>query len=199
VLFRSLTEYLNSNSKWILRNLDKYCHEVPASPLKSIQPANTISYLGKCITITQKRNDAELTALKLEQNVLVVNLDPSAGNISSEDLEQWLKSQANQVINVKVRKFSSQMGLDFNRVVIRDQKSRWGSCSCLKNLNFNWRLIMAPEPVLDYVIIHELCHLREMSHSKSFWKLVAQYCPQWQELRNWLDNHCVELNASLQI
>jgi predicted metal-dependent hydrolase len=194
-----LNEYLITNSRWILRNLDKYCKENPALEAKTVRPANTISYLGKCITVTQKRNITGLTALKLEQNNLIVNLNPSAGSISSEELEQWLKMQAAQVINVKVKKFSTQMHLAYNRVVIRDQKSRWGSCSCLKNLNFNWRLIMAPEPVLDYVIIHELCHLREMSHSKSFWKLVAQYCPQWHELRSWLDNHCIELNASLQI
>ena len=58
---------------------------------------------------------------------------------------------------------------------------------------------MAPEPVLDYVVIHELCHLKEMSHSKSFWNQVTQYCPQWHERRDWLDNHCIELNAGIHL
>ena len=58
---------------------------------------------------------------------------------------------------------------------------------------------MAPEAVLDYVIIHELCHLKEMSHSKSFWDLVARYCPQWHEYRDWLDNHSLEITGKLKI
>ncbi len=58
---------------------------------------------------------------------------------------------------------------------------------------------MAPEPVLDYVIIHELCHLKDMSHSRRFWKLVADHCPEWAEYRGWLDNHSLELNAAIQL
>jgi predicted metal-dependent hydrolase len=193
-----LPEYLESNSKWILRNLAKHCHEVPDSSVTDIHPVNTISYLGKCLTVTQNRSSQGLTAVKMEQNELIISLNTSAGNPSSQELEHWLKVQATKLINDKVNIFSRQMGLIYNRVVIRDQRSRWGSCSCLKNLNFNWRLIMAPEPVLDYVIIHELCHLKEMSHSGSFWDLVARYCPQWHEHRNWLDNHCIELNTQLQ-
>lgn len=195
-----LHEYLKSNSRWILRNLEKYCDKIPTLPQFNSHTASTISYLGKNITVLQKRNNSRgQIAVKLEQNNLVVSLDSSRKKLSADELEQWYRSQASKLINEKVRKYSQQMGLVYNRVVIRDQKSRWGSCSYRKNLNFNWRLIMAPEPVLEYVVIHELCHLKEMSHSKIFWNLVARYCPRWHELRDWLDNHCFELNASLQI
>jgi predicted metal-dependent hydrolase len=193
-----LPDYLNSNSQWILRNFSKYCNDVSASPVNTVRPSHTISYLGKSLKVTQNRTGFGLNAVKLEQNKLIVSLNSSGGNLSSQELEHWLKIQAARMINKKVEEFSQQMRLLYNRVVIRDQKSRWGSCSCLKNLNFNWRLIMAPEPVLDYVIIHELCHLKEMSHSKSFWDLVARYCPQWRKHRSWLDNHCLELNAQIQ-
>ncbi len=177
--------------------MDKYCHEIPASPAINPRPANTISYLGKSITIMQRRNNSGLTAVKLERNNLIVSLKSSSQHLSSSELEQWYRGQASKLINDKVESFSQQIGVGYNRVVIRDQKSRWGSCSWKKNLNFNWRLIMAPEPVLDYVVIHELCHLKEMSHSKSFWNLVSRFCPRWHELRHWLDNHYIELNASI--
>ncbi len=144
------------------------------------------------------RNGCGHTRVKLERNALVISYNLSGGSLTTEKLEQWLQTRAKTLITSKVKLFSQKMGLSYNRVVIRDQKSRWGSCSCLKNLNFNWRLIMAPEPVMDYVIVHELCHLKEMSHSKSFWNLVARYCPNWHDYRDWLDEHCIELNAQLQ-
>jgi predicted metal-dependent hydrolase len=168
-----LTEYLESKSGWILRNLHRYCGEIPAPPVISLSPAKTISYLGK-------------------------NLVLPGSNLPAADLRLWLKTQATALINNKVRQFARQIGVIYNRVVIRDQKSRWGSCSRLKNLNFNWRLIMVPEAVLDYVIIHELCHLREMSHSKIFWNLVSHHCPKWHEYRLWLNDHSLELHAQLQ-
>lgn len=191
-----LPGYLELNSSWILRNMAKYCYESPSASAINIHPANTISYLGKSLKVMQNRNGCGHTPVKLERNKLIVSFNISGENLSSERLEQWLKTQAKKMINTKVKLFSQKMGLMYNRVVIRDQKSRWGSCSCLKNLNFNWRLIMAP--VMDYVIVHELCHLKEMSHSKSFWNLVARYCPKWHDYRDWLDNHCIELNAQLQ-
>jgi len=195
---RCLQDYLVKNTKWILRNLDKYCNEETTTAPADIRPSQTISYLGKSLKVMQKSANDGLTAIKLQQNKIVVSSDFTKGDFSHNEVEQWLKSRANKLINEKVKHFASQMGLTYNRVMIRDQKSRWGSCSCRKNLNFNWRLVMAPEPVLDYVIIHELCHLKDMSHSASFWEIVAQHCPKWHEYRDWLDNHCIELNAQLQ-
>jgi predicted metal-dependent hydrolase len=194
-----LQEYLEINAAWIIRNLARYCSEIPAIPELCPRTANTISYLGKSFKVMQIKTCQGAPSVKLEQNQLTVNLRPSDKNLSAPELEQWLKTQASLLINSKVNQFSTRIGVLYNRITIRDQRSRWGSCSCRKNLNFNWRLIMAPEPVLDYVIIHELCHLKEMSHSKKFWTLVSKHCPDWHERRNWLDDHCIELNARLQI
>ena len=79
------------------------------------------------------------------------------------------------------------------RIAIRDQKSRWGSCSRKGNLNFNWKLIMAPPPALDYVVIHELCHLHEFNHSPRFWQLVAAQMPEYESWKKWLKQHGPEL------
>jgi predicted metal-dependent hydrolase len=192
-----LPAYLQSNTKWILRNFEKYCGETSSIPSQETRPSNTIPYLGKCLKVTQRRLSKGPNVVVLQQNQLIVSLN-SAG-LSVLELERWLRIQASKIIKEKVKIFTQQMGIFYNRVVIRDQKSRWGSCSCLKNLNFSWRLIMAPEPVLDYVIIHEICHLKEMNHSTSFWNIVSQYCPQWHEYRNWLDNHNSELIAQLSL
>ena len=90
------------------------------------------------------------------------------------------RTVAETVIRHKVEQWSYILRLDYNRVTIRNQKSRWGSCSQSKNLNFNYKLIFLPEHLLDYVIVHELCHLRELNHSRNFWSLVEGVLPEYK-------------------
>jgi predicted metal-dependent hydrolase len=104
-------------------------------------------------------------------------------------LVEWYKRQAKTIIKERVETWSKQMRLSYNRIAIKDQKTRWGSCSSLRNLNFNWRLVMAPLPVLDYVVVHELAHLVEMNHSKRFWDLVETHFPAYPECKRWLKQY----------
>lgn len=107
--------------------------------------------------------------------------------------EKQLREQARKVINLRAEYYAQELNVKYNRIAIRDTSSRWGSCSSLGNLNFSWRLILAPDYVLDYVVIHELCHLLEMNHSKAFWDHVASIQPSYKISRNWLKNHGQEL------
>jgi predicted metal-dependent hydrolase len=90
---------------------------------------------------------------------------------------------------------ASALGVSYGRVEIRNQRTRWGSCSSSGTLSFNWRLALAPFDVLDYVVVHELCHLLEPNHSPRFWKLVASRRPRWRRQRDWLTAHGPELLA----
>ena len=96
------------------------------------------------------------------------------------------RAQAGVIIRDRVRQLGSALGLGYGRVFIKDQKTVWASCSGKKNLNFNWRLAAAPPEILDYVVIHELCHLREMNHSRRFWDLVGGHCPDYKSRKKWL-------------
>ncbi len=78
------------------------------------------------------------------------------------------------------------MNLKYQRIVIKDQKTRWGSCSSLHNINYNWKLILMPTEILDYVVVHELAHLKEMNHSPRFWSEVEKILPSYKESRAWL-------------
>lgn len=106
-----------------------------------------------------------------------------------ESLEKWYRKEAAAIISRKASYYAEALKVDFQKIHIKDQRSRWGSCSSKKNLNFNWRLVMAPEPVLDYVVIHELCHLEHMDHSAAFWGLVGSICPEYKQHRRWLKEH----------
>ena len=126
--------------------------------------------------------------------------------ISSDDLppiseadKQLLADQAKKIIPGKVSYFAGIIGVDFGRITIRAQKTRWGSCSAKGNLNFNCLLLRAPEEILDYVIVHELCHRKEMNHSKAFWAEVAKVCPDYKKHRKWLKDHGDELMSSLGV
>jgi predicted metal-dependent hydrolase len=88
-----------------------------------------------------------------------------------------------------------ELGVQVRRVQIRDQRSRWGSCSTSGTLSFNWRLVLAPFEVLDYIVVHELCHLREPNHSRRFWKLVEARRADWRVQRDWLHEYGPELLA----
>lgn len=98
-----------------------------------------------------------------------------------------------KVILVKVKNYASLMNVQYGRITIRNQKTRWGSCSSKGNLNFNCLLMLAPDEVVDYVVIHELCHLIEMNHSKAFWKQVEQMMPDYKKHRKWLKDHGNEI------
>ena len=108
--------------------------------------------------------------------------------ISAEDIKR-LAEEAIAVIPDKVAYYAQKLGVTYGRITIRNQKSRWGSCSAKGNLNFNCLLMLAPEAVLDYVIVHELCHRKEMNHSARFWNLVEQVLPDYKEQRIWLKTH----------
>lgn len=108
-------------------------------------------------------------------------------------LQRHARELAAREFPERVRELAARVGLKVGRVTIRDQKSRWGSCSSSGNVSLNWRLLLAPAECRDYVIWHELMHLREMNHSAAFWRLVAEVCPNYRESESWLRRHQAEM------
>ncbi len=94
-----------------------------------------------------------------------------------------LRLQARDLVRSRLEHFNKYYHFSFHRITIRDQKSRWGSCSANKTLSFNFRIALLPSDLADYLVVHELCHLKEMNHSASFWALVAQTIPNYRQLR----------------
>lgn len=97
-----------------------------------------------------------------------------------------LAEEALKVIPERVEYFAKVIGVTYGKITIRNQKTRWGSCSSKGNLNFNCLLMLAPPEVLDYVVVHELCHRKQMNHSKAFWSEVEKVLPDYKEARKWL-------------
>lgn len=110
---------------------------------------------------------------------------------------QQMKAQAAEVIRQRLDYYAPIVGVTYGRVTIRSQRTRWGSCSAKGNLNFNCLLAIVPPEVLDYVVVHELCHRKELNHSARFWREVARILPDYADRRKWLRQHGTELIGRL--
>lgn len=129
--------------------------------------------------ILKKQNEIRGRAIFLQEQ------ERQQPRISEAEQVRYRKL-AGQVLARKVEYYARQMQVTFGRITVRDQKTRWGSCSAKGNLNFNWRLVLAPEEVLDYVVVHELAHRKEMNHSQRFWSQVENVMPDYRSRRMWL-------------
>ena len=107
-------------------------------------------------------------------------------HVISEEERRIGIAKAKEIFPERVAYFAERMGVDYHRITIREQKTRWGSCSSAGNLNFNWKLVLMPPEVLDYVVVHELAHRKEMNHSARFWAVVQKELPDYRERREQL-------------
>lgn len=113
-------------------------------------------------------------------------------------IEKFYREAAREYLTERVDYWTSRMGLDYNVIRIKNTKSRWGSCSTKKNLNFNWRIMMAPKAAIDYLVVHEVAHLQQMNHSAKFWSLVKKYDPEFKDNKKWLHDNQQKLLSFLQ-
>ena len=108
--------------------------------------------------------------------------------VITEEIRREGVERALRVLPERTDHYARLMGISYGRITIREQKTRWGSCSSKGNLNFNWKLVLMPMDLLDYVVVHELAHRREMNHSKDFWRIVEEVLPDYRERRKRLNN-----------
>ncbi len=178
-------KFIVQKSKWVRNHLKE----------KKIEEEKFL-FLGKEIIVRQEF-DLFLTAHKISfrkaidpgKNEVLSIVSPPENNVKLNSIyDFWLRKQAELYIIKRTGELAESLNFSINRVSIKGQKTRWGSCSNKKNLSFNFKLMKFRKEIIDYVIIHELCHLKEMNHSKKFWNLVEKYCPHYKALRKEL-NH----------
>jgi len=188
-----IKDLLTKKSRWIMRHLPGI--KPVQMPLfhKEADHGDRLPYMGRQIEIVKIQGKRPSIALQGDR--LVLTLD-GAKQRTARILERWYRWQAEIVFSKKADNFMQQIGVRYKKILIRGQRTRWGSCSRLHNLTLNWKLLMAPEPIIDYVIVHELAHIKHMNHSKRFWDTVAKFCPRWKEHRKWLIVHEDDLKSS---
>lgn len=158
-----------------------------------VSDGSRICVEGKARKLILERSDK--IELQITEEMLLLRLPDASDDGTRSALRQVLSGLALERIRERLSEYAPKIGVQFGRVTIREQKSRWGSCSAKGNLNFNWKLIMAPPEVLNYVVIHELCHLIEFNHSNRFWTLVEAQMPEYALWKKWLKLHGAELGV----
>ena len=140
---------------------------------------DTVPYLGQTLSLRGETGRSRVTR---RGDVLLV----PDGETQTPALERWYRRAARSEIEPRLQRACALAGTSFSGLTIRGQRTRWASCSRSGAMSFNWRLLLAPEPVLDYVVWHEVCHLEVMDHSPRFWRLLAARSPGYREPLRWL-------------
>jgi predicted metal-dependent hydrolase len=186
-----IEEVLRAKADWINATLARLAHEAATLPAPAplahgqmLPFAGRELHLALLLAAPGKRSHTRLTG-----ETLALTVTDGRQETIHAALEAWYRAQARVVFAARIAHCNAAYGFTFGRVSIKEQKSRWGSCSRAGNLNFNWRLLLAPLPVLDYVVYHELAHLKELNHSPRFWQIVARACPDFETHRAWLRRH----------
>lgn len=169
---------------WIHQTQKKVAKRFPTARQTTFNPGDTFLYLGEQYTL-------ELTSRKRPPLALdgVFLLSRSSQARAKEVFIKWYREETRQITESLIEKYVKQNGFKVNQVTITSARTRWGSCSGNNNLNFTYRLSMAPLHVVEYVVVHELAHLKERNHSAAFWKEVNALWPDYQQDRKWLKQH----------
>ena len=182
---------LQQHSAWLVSQLERAAKA--KTPAKTL-PADVILLRGEVKKVVIHEESERQTRLRVDEGAdrLIIHAPVGTRKAGRSLAVPWLKAKAREEITAAAQQWASRMGLSYRSISIRDQKTRWGSCSSRGTLSFNWRLVMAPPAILEYVVIHELAHLKQPNHSREFWQLTGQYYPDFKKARAWLRN-----NASL--
>jgi len=173
-------------TRWINEKL-AIQNEIIAIKPKEFISGESFSYLGKNHPL--KIESGLYPVIKLYQDELVVSVrDKAADNAPTikQLLIRWYKQQADSELRDKTEKYSRIIGVNPSSVTIKSFKSRWGSCSITGGIQYNWKIIIAPDWIVNYVVIHELCHILHHNHSPAFWKAVERYCHDYRDCSTWL-------------
>ncbi len=185
---KEISKLVEKKKNWILCKLEELDKSELDLVQHTYQEGEKFLFMGNqlSLTITSGRGQVHKNG-----NSLIVATPPGLINDERKDytrkkLLQWFMDQAKDILRLKTQEFGQQYGFNAIYVSVKEYKSRWGCCFSDGRIYFNWKIIMAPEPIIDYVVVHELCHFKEPNHSKKYWQHVEAIIPDWKSRRKWL-------------
>lgn len=188
-----IKQIIQAKKRWLTGRLNQQA-DLAANPVnQELVPGSRLLYRGKPYTLAVLPGNSKPEVIVNDSEILVklpvakTISEPSA--IVEQILKAWFVNQACEQFLERTKYWATQIGVHPVRITIKAQKTRWGSCSSLGNINYNWRVIMAPPEVIDYLVIHELCHLLVPNHSAKFWNEVKRFSPAYHECRKWLTDN----------
>jgi len=191
---RHVQPFVEEKRPWIERTLRRYRAAEVAVPAADLRDGGFLPYLGRRLELRvrvepgRRRAHVALRGDRVEVRVAAPGREPLRAAV-----ESWLRRRAREEIGLRLDAAVARAGTRYTSLSIRNQRTRWGSCSSTGSMSFNHRLLLAPEEILDYVIEHEVAHLEVLDHSPRFWRLLASRSPRYREHERWLRRHGVAL------
>ena len=174
---KEIPNLLEENKAWIIKQL----HQL--HPALSLPTTIVLNSLNETWLVHYLQSTTKLQIITRPSNELILVGDVSNQEACRELLIDWLKDKAKRFLMARIQRLSVETGLVFGRLSIRDQQTRWGSCTFNKTISLNYKLIFLPEILIRHILLHELCHTIHMNHSRQFWNLVAKFDSEWQTHR----------------
>lgn len=187
-----IIELVTKKASWIMGKIET--RQERAIPKKTYVNGELFLFQGEEYPLDITLDEATVRAHLIFDTRFLITTPIDDPAIYRELLEKFYRKATRTLVLERIGYYKKYIQVEPNRVVIKQQKNRWGSCSSLKNLNFNWILAMASHLALDYVVVHEMCHLIHMNHSKAFWQLVEAILPNYRQGKVWLKENTHRLN-----
>ena len=186
--------FLQKSKNWIEKHLILHKRRL------EVAGENSVLYFGDAlqVVIEHEHRDTSIDAVRIVGDTIIIVPVAYTAESVAKALIRWLKAEAERHIVSRIETIAKKFGHTYVSIQLRDQTSRWGSCSTRGNLQLNWRLIQAPKEVIDYVIMHELAHLKHMDHSPRFWAYVEKLDPHYTDHKRWLRLHGAALHQDFK-
>jgi predicted metal-dependent hydrolase len=178
-----------AKSGWVARKLRDIARQKAATPGIELRDGAEIMLLGRTHALHVSTADGRRAWIERLPGHIHLRIDSLDDDRVGAAFRWWLVRLAKAAIPERVEALNARCGMTYSRISIRSQRTRWGSCSRRGTLSFNWRLVLLPPEVMDYLIYHELAHIQQMNHSRRFWKVVERWCPGYREAERWLRQH----------
>lgn len=175
--------FVGKNKAWIEKNQEKIIDRETKRHNIAWKDGGYILLFGEMMRFHVTAGSSKQLKIDYEDNIIQIVTDNDSETEIEKLVTEWYKNKAFEIFKVRTAIFAEKMQIKYGKITIRGQVSRWGSCSAAGNLSFNWKLLMMPLDVIDYIIVHELAHRREMNHSKHFWDVVKEFMPDYEEKR----------------
>jgi len=182
-------ELLRENAAWVIEKKQRYDTYREEIPERNYEEGEMFPYLGEKYEVVIERRPSS----GVGENTFRLAKHHVEDTSVKRALEALYRRKAREIFEEQGDHYASEMGVEYEQIEIRNQRTKWGSCSTTGTLGLNWRLMMAPLEIIDYVVIHELAHLIESNHTDGFWSLVSQYDPDYGDHAKWLEENSVEL------
>lgn len=176
-----INRFINSKERWIEKTLGKFAQRSADSIVHTFESGDQFYYLGQLYPLSLSEEYGSRVTFKQG----FYTKSASKSEVKSK-LVKWYKTKAKELLEIRLMTYAQQNDFSFSKMRISSAKTRWGSCTGKNVVSLNWKLIMMPQEIMDYVIVHELCHTVHHNHSKNFWHLVESITPDWKSKRKWL-------------